>query len=138
MAVDLTREGMSKSSPIEADSVSAQSAGCAEAPAFLSLRRFFDLLADPHRRYAIYFLRSAEGTAAIRPLVEHVAAWDADTTADALSDERYEAVYVAFVREHLPALRDAGVVAYDLRREHVRFTEPAMAVFGRFSVDGRG
>lgn len=100
----------------------------------MPLPAFFDLLAEPHRRYAVYYLRWLGGTAGIRNLVEHAAAWEAGTTPEELPPERYEEVYVRFVQTHLPALREAGIVEYDLRDERVAFTGAAADLFGRFGV----
>lgn len=106
----------------------------ADDPALMPLRTFFDLLAAPARRYAISYLRRHEGESDLHDLISHATAWAIGAPRESIHPEEYEAAYVEFVKTHLPRLRDAGVIEYELRDERVRFTPAAAAVFDRFAV----
>lgn len=105
-----------------------------QAP-LMPLRTFFDVLAAPARRYAIYYLRAHGGATDLHELVVHTAAWKIGAPPDTIPPDEYEAAYIDFIQTHLPRLRDTGVIEYDLPNERVRFTAPAKDVFDAFALD---
>lgn len=79
----------------------------------LTRDRIFDILSSPRRRYVLYFLRSEPNPIQLTELAEHVAAWENDTTVEALSTQQRKRVYVSLYQTHLPKLAEAGLVDYD-------------------------
>lgn len=74
----------------------------------------FPLLADDRRRYTMHYLASKVGTVAISDVAEQIALWEDDPSRD-----RFERIVTGLYHTHLPKLRDAGVIEYDLDVETV-------------------
>lgn len=76
--------------------------------------QLFGALADPCRRFSLYYLRDAE-QATLEELATVIAGWfgaRADQTA-VVTPERRRTVAVALHHIHLPELADCGLVTYD-------------------------
>jgi len=85
----------------------------------------FDVLSNPRRRYALHVLRSADGTVELGEVAEQVAAWEHDTTVEAVDSGVRKNTYTALQQRHLPRMDDMGVVEFDSRAGTV---EPAEAL----------
>jgi len=85
----------------------------------------FDVLSNPRRRYALHVLRSADGTVELGEVAEQVAAWEHDTTVEAVDAGVRKNTYTALQQRHLPRMDDMGVVEFDSRAGTV---EPAEAL----------
>jgi hypothetical protein len=85
---------------------------------------------DERRRYALYYLHESSGPVELDDLAEQVAAWERETTPDAVARNHVESVRSSLRRSHLPYLADRGLVTYDDRRRvatgHVEDPEIAM------------
>ena len=79
----------------------------------LSQDEVFEVLKSPRRRYALYYLRREGGEAELSDLTEQVAAWENETTTEALSTEQRKRVYISLYQTHLPKLDEANIVEYD-------------------------
>lgn len=76
------------------------------------LSETFDLLAHPHRRYLLYYLRTEFEVVDIETVATAIAGWvedDARTNGDTDS----KAVETGLRHTHLPKLADAGIVTFD-------------------------
>ena len=82
----------------------------------LSRDLVFDVLKNRRRRYALHYLRRMDETVQLSELAEQVAAWENDTTVDAISAAERKRVYTALYQSHLPKLDDAGIVDYNQNR----------------------
>ncbi|WP_458205856.1 DUF7344 domain-containing protein [Haladaptatus sp. NG-SE-30] len=82
----------------------------------LSRDMVFDVLKNQRRRYALHYLKQAEETVQLSDLAEQVAAWENDTTVDAISAAERKRVYTALYQSHLPKLDDAGIIDYNQNR----------------------
>lgn len=71
------------------------------------------------RRHVCRVLLDAGAPIGVRPLAARVAAREADTTVDALDDDRHRRVIDSLVDADLPALAERGLVEYDERRDAV-------------------
>jgi DNA-binding transcriptional ArsR family regulator len=87
------------------------------------LSRIFEALADPRRRFVLYYLRD-HGEATVDDLAVHIAAWERDVPASEVSDEDTQQIAVELVHSHLPRLEDEGLVEYDPRTETVSYSYP--------------
>lgn len=87
-----------------------------EQPSELSKDELFHLLQNQRRRQVLVFLQDAEGETNMRDISEQVAAWENDTTIDALDSNERQRVYIALYQSHLPKLDDAGVLTYNQQR----------------------
>lgn len=82
----------------------------------LSKDELFHLLQNQRRRQVLVFLQDTEGEINMRDIAEQVAAWENDTTIDALDSNERQRVYIALYQSHLPKLDDAGVLTYNQQR----------------------
>ena len=85
----------------------------------------FHLLQTPRRRYVLRYLKTHEGPVEMRDIAEQVAAWENDTTVEALTSGERQRVYIPLYQSHLPKLDEEGVVEYDQSRGTVERTELA-------------
>jgi len=91
----------------------------------LSQDDVFHLLQTPRRRYVLRYLKEREGPVEMRDIAEQVAAWENDTTVEALTSDERQRVYIPLYQSHLPKLDEEGVVEYDQSRGIVERTELA-------------
>ncbi|USZ67670.1 hypothetical protein NGM10_13145 [Halorussus salilacus] len=89
----------------------------------LSRDLVFDVLKNRRRRYALHYLRRADGSVQLSELAEQVAAWENDTTVDAISAAERKRVYTALYQSHLPKLDDASIVEYNQNRGIVELSD---------------
>ena len=82
----------------------------------------FHLLQCRRRRDALRYLRGHDGPVRMCDLAEQVAAWEHDTTLEALSSTQRQRVYIPLYQDHLPKLDEAGVIDYDQERGAVERT----------------
>ncbi len=79
----------------------------------LSKDNIFEVLSSSRRRYVIYYLYSHEGTAELKDLATHIAAWESGEPLDAITDEETRRVYISLYQTHLPKLAEFDIVRYD-------------------------
>jgi DNA-binding transcriptional ArsR family regulator len=91
------------------------------------LDRIFHILRNQRRRRILDYLAS-NPTTTRSDLAEHVAALENDVSIADLTATQRKRVYVSFHQSHLPALDEAGALAYDRDRGTVERT-PRTAVF---------
>lgn len=91
----------------------------------LSRDLVFDVLKNRRRRYALHYLRRADGSVQLSELAEQVAAWENDTAVDAISAAERKRVYTALYQSHLPKLDEAGIVDYNQNRGIVELSDAA-------------
>lgn len=102
-----------------------RTSGSEEQPTELSKDELFHLLQNQRRRQVLVFLQDTEGEINMRDVAEQVAAWENDTTIDALDSNERQRVYIALYQSHLPKLDDAGVLTYNQQRGIVSRTKLA-------------
>ena len=76
----------------------------------------FHLLQNQRRRYVLQYLEEVDGTVEMRDMAEQVAAWEHDTTLQALTSDERQRVYIALYQAHLPKLDEKGVIEYNQSR----------------------
>lgn len=94
----------------------------------LSRDELFDLLSNRRRRYALYHLQYGPDETTIGALAEQIAAWEHDTTTEAVTSRQRKLAYNSLQQRHLPRLADHGAVAYDARAGTVRLTRRGEAI----------
>ncbi|KTG08391.1 hypothetical protein AUR64_19360 [Haloprofundus marisrubri] len=82
----------------------------------LSKDQLFHILQNRRRRDVLWYLRGTEGSVRMRDIAEQVAAWENDTTVEALMSDQRQRVYIALYQEHLPKLDEDGVIDYNKSR----------------------
>ncbi|AFZ74671.1 DUF7344 domain-containing protein [Natronobacterium gregoryi] len=103
----------------------ASSVGDSEDDERLSKDVIFELLKNRRRREVLAYLLEAEETVTLGELAEQIAAWENDTSVNALSSDQRKRVYVALYQTHLPKMDDAGIVEYDQDRGLISLSENA-------------
>lgn len=99
--------------------------GSEDPPSELSKDELFHLLQNQRRRRVLLYLQGTSGEVSMRDIAEQVAAWENDTTVEALGSNERQRVYIALYQSHLPKLDDAGVLTYDQQRGIVARTQLA-------------
>lgn len=85
----------------------------------------FHLLQNQRRRDVLRYLQGVEGPVAMRDMAEQVAAWEHDTTLQALTSDECQRVYIALYQTHLPKLDEEGIINYNQSRGIVERTPKA-------------
>jgi hypothetical protein len=89
----------------------------------------FEVLSNERRQCILHYLkRQDDRRVSLRELVDHVAAWENDTTVAELESDERKRVYTALRQNHLPKLDDTDIVEYDHMRGEVALTEDAREV----------
>ena len=83
----------------------------------------FHLLQNQRRRYVLQYLQEVDGTVEMRDMAEQVAAWEHDTTLQALTSDERQRVYIALYQAHLPKLDEKDVINYNQSRGIIEPTE---------------
>ncbi|ODR81794.1 hypothetical protein BG842_01550 [Haladaptatus sp. W1] len=71
----------------------------------------------------------------MRDLAEQVAAWENDTTVQALTSDERQRVYIPLYQSHLPKLDEEGIIDYDQSRGTVKRTKLADQLDRYLSVE---
>ncbi|ELY84835.1 DUF7344 domain-containing protein [Natrialba taiwanensis] len=103
----------------------SSSVGDAETDDQLSKDVIFELLKNRRRREVLTYLLEADETVTLGELAEQIAAWENDTSVNALSSDQRKRVYVALYQTHLPKMDDAGIVEYDQDRGLISLADNA-------------
>lgn len=93
--------------------------------ALLEKDDIFHILQNQRRRDSLRYLKKADDTVRMRDLAEQVAAWEHDTTLQALTSDERQRVYIALYQSHLPKLDEEGIINYNQSRGIVERTEEA-------------
>ena len=91
----------------------------------ISMDEVFHVLQNRRRRDVLRYMQGTTGSVVLSDLAEQVAAWEHDTTVEALSSKERKRVYVALYQAHLPKLDETGVIEYDRDRGRLRRTARA-------------
>lgn len=91
----------------------------------LSKDVIFELLKNRRRREVLTYLLDREETVTLGELAEQIAAWENDTSVNALSSDQRKRVYVALYQTHLPKMDDAGIIDYDQDRGLITLSDNA-------------
>ncbi|WP_458187825.1 DUF7344 domain-containing protein [Haladaptatus sp. NG-WS-4] len=82
----------------------------------LTKDKIFHILQTQRRRDALRYLKENDGPVEMRDLAEQVAAWENDTTLQALASDERQRVYIALYQSHLPKLDKEGIIEYNQSR----------------------
>ncbi|RDZ62158.1 hypothetical protein C5B90_17535 [Haloferax sp. Atlit-12N] len=99
-----------------------QHTNAAEQNTELGKDEIYHLLQNERRRKVLEYLRDREGPVQMRDIAEQVAAWEHDTTVQALMSDQRQRVYIALYQAHLPKLDEEGVIDYNQSRGIVEKT----------------
>lgn len=125
---DTAEEAASRVSELADDELSsgvASSGSEDDADSSLSRDLVFDVLKNRRRRYALHYLKQQEDSVQLSDLAEQVAAWENNTTVDAISAAERKRVYTALYQSHLPKLDDVGIIQYNQNRGIVELSDAA-------------
>lgn len=95
----------------------------------LTRDQIFTVLSNRRRRWVLHYLKGCEEQRIdLRTLVDTIAAWEYETSAEDLPWKKRKRIYTALRQSHLPKLDDAGVIEYDRDRGEVALTDDAETV----------
>lgn len=109
----------------------------AATAADLSTDDVFHVLQTKRRRDVLRYLQDVTGPVRMRDLAEQVAAWEQQTSIEALSSSERQRVYISLYQSHLPKLDEEGIVEYDKDRGIVERT-PLAAAFDPYIDEAIG
>lgn len=98
------------------DTLLDQQLGADEESDELEKDEIYHLLQNERRRNVLEYLRDREGPVQMRDIAEQVAAWEHDTTVQALMSDQRQRVYIALYQAHLPKLDEKGIIDYNQSR----------------------
>lgn len=101
----------------------------------LSKDKIFHLLQTPRRRYVLQYLKEREGTVEMRDIAEQVAAWENETSVQALTSDERQRVYIPLYQSHLPKLDEEGIIEYNQSRGTVKRTKLADQLNRYLTID---
>lgn len=84
----------------------------------------FSTLANPVRRYVLYYLAEQGTPVTFDCLATRVAAWRTDSTPDAVDDATLAEIRTVLYHVHLPKLADLGVITYEDNPGEIALTAP--------------
>ncbi|RQG95382.1 DUF7344 domain-containing protein [Natrarchaeobius chitinivorans] len=87
-----------------------------DAEDVLSEDEIFHLLQNERRRLVLRYLRDTDSSVRMRDVAEQVAAWEHETTVEALTSKQRQRVYIPLYQSHLSKLDEAGVIDYQKNR----------------------
>lgn len=82
----------------------------------------YDVFANRRRRYALHYLKQANGEVDFGELAEQIAAWERDKARREVTSNERKYAYSALQQRHLPKMHDLGLVEYDKRAGSVEPT----------------
>jgi hypothetical protein len=89
----------------------------------ISTEDIYEVLSNRRRRYAIHYLKQADGEVDVSTLAEQVAAWENEKSSEELDSQERKRVYISLYQSHLPTLEKRGLVEYDNDRGIVELTD---------------
>ena len=96
----------------------------------------YHLLQNERRRNVLKYLRGREGPVQMRDIAEQVAAWEHDTTVQALMSDQRQRVYIALYQAHLPKLDKEGIIDYNQSRGIVEKNPAAQELIAHLEQPG--
>lgn len=88
----------------------------------------FDILSNSRRRFLLSRLQDADEPKHLMELADEIAAWENDTTVEALTDKQSKRVYVSVYQTHVPKLTEAELITYDSETGLIELAESAREV----------
>lgn len=87
-----------------------------------ALDEFFEILADRHRRHALYYLLDRDGSVSLGRLVREVLRREHGCDVDVLADQRCRRAYLTFYHDHAPRMASSGLLEFNDEEGVVRPT----------------
>ncbi|MFC4990353.1 DUF7344 domain-containing protein [Saliphagus infecundisoli] len=78
--------------------------------------QIFHVLQNERRRNVLRYLQDTDEPVRMRDVAEQVAAWEHDTTVEALTSDQRQRVYIPLYQSHLPKLDTEGIIDYQQSR----------------------
>lgn len=88
------------------------------------LDRYLRALSDRDRRYLLYYL-DEHGSGEIEEIARYIVARESNRSLSSISEEDSKRMQAKLHHEHLPRLRDYGVIDFDERQGDIRLAATA-------------
>jgi hypothetical protein len=135
MGMVSTMNAVANTESVSTSDSTPEPTGSEDLPPELSKDELFHLLQNQRRRRVLLYLQSTDSEVNMRDVAEQVAAWENDTTVEALSSDERQRVYIALYQSHLPKLDDANVLSYNQQRGIVERTPLADQLDTYLNID---
>ena len=80
---------------------------------YLSKGEVFEVLRNQRRRFVLQYLKQDDRPVELGDLAQQVAAWEYETTLDAVTPEQRKRVYTTLQQTHLPKMDESGILEFD-------------------------
>lgn len=87
-----------------------------------SLDEVFGLFKSERRRFALYYLDTADGPVPIDELAKKIYEWENDPSETDIPDDAYEDVVLSLRHNHLPQIEDASHIEFDATSQQLRIS----------------
>jgi hypothetical protein len=87
-----------------------------------SVDDILSLLAPERRRYALYYLKNADGAVPIEELTEEIYAWEENDPENSVPTDEFRELLITLEHTHLPKIDEATHVEYDRTNDRIRIT----------------
>lgn len=84
-----------------------------------SIDDIFTLFTPQRRRFALYYLKNADGPVSIEELTEEIYAWEANGSDEPIPEEEFRDILITLEHTHLPKIEDATHVQYDRTNDRI-------------------
>ncbi|KZN26106.1 hypothetical protein A4G99_22730 [Haladaptatus sp. R4] len=91
--------------------------------------QIYHLLQNERRRYVLRYLHGSDEQESMRDIAEQVAAWENNSTVQAITSSERQRVYIPLYQSHLPKLDEEGIIEYDQSRGTVEKTDMADVLY---------
>ncbi|ELY44397.1 DUF7344 domain-containing protein [Natronorubrum sulfidifaciens] len=89
----------------------------------LSKGEIFEVLRNQRRRYVLQYLKQDSRPVELGDLAQQVAAWEYETTLEAVTPEQRKRVYTTLQQTHLPKMDQSGILVFDSDNGVIRATD---------------
>ena len=79
----------------------------------LTKGEIFEVLRNQRRRYVLQYLKQDDRPVELGDLAQQIAAWEYETTLEAVTPEQRKRVYTTLQQTHLPKMDEAGILRFD-------------------------
>ncbi|MFO7926139.1 MAG: DUF7344 domain-containing protein [Halobacteriota archaeon] len=87
-----------------------------------SIDDIFSLFGSERRRFALYYLKHANGSVSIDELAEEIYTWEESESNEEIPSDEFRRVILTLEHNHLPKIEGATHVEYDRTNDRLRIT----------------
>lgn len=87
-----------------------------------SLDEIFALFTTERRRFALYYLKNADGPVSVEELAEKLYEWEEGGSTETIPEDELRELIITLEHKHLPKIENATHVEYDRTNDQIRIS----------------